>query len=438
MGEGDFEKLLDSRELKIAVVGLGYVGLPLALAYAAAGFTVFGLDVDGPRIEMLKCGKSYVEDVSDSLLGDAVGLGNFIPSVDPEVLCDADAVVICVSTPFTPAKDPDLTHVVKAAEDLASRLHEGMLVILQSTTYPGTTNEVVKPILEAGGLKAGVDFDLAFSPERVDPGNKTWTVRNTPKVVGALTPEGAERAKLLLEYAMDEPGSVTVLTSPDAAEMTKLLENTFRAVNIALVNEMALLCERMDVDIWEVIRGAATKPFGFMAFRPGPGVGGHCIAVDPHYLAWRARTFDFQARFIELAADANLRMPRHVFHRIARLLNSESKPVRGSRVLVLGAAFKAGVGDTRNSPALSVMEQLAAEGAQVIYSDPHVPELSLNGEVIASAPLTPGELDSADAVVFLVPHEEFDRALVGAGARLIFDAVNAMEDVEVTGRLERL
>ncbi|RIK09441.1 MAG: UDP-N-acetyl-D-glucosamine dehydrogenase [Acidobacteria bacterium] len=438
MGNDDFESLLESRELKIAVVGLGYVGLPLALAYAASGFAVFGLDVDESRVAMLRDGNSYVEDVSDSLLGDAVGSGNFIPTVDPDVLCDADAVVICVSTPFTPAKDPDLTHVVKAAEDLGSRLHQGMLVILQSTTYPGTTNEVVKPILEAGGLKAGVDFDLAFSPERVDPGNKTWTVRNTPKVVGALTPEGAEKAKLLLEYAMDGPGSVTVLSSPDAAEMTKLLENTFRAVNIALVNEMALLCERMDVDIWEVIRGAATKPFGFMAFKPGPGVGGHCIAVDPHYLAWRARTFDFQAKFIELAADANLRMPRHVFHRIARLLNSESKPVRGSKILVLGAAFKAGVGDTRNSPALSVMQQLADEGAQVTYSDPHVPELVINGELIASVPLTGAELSSADAVVFLVPHEEFDRTSVGAGASLIFDAVNAMEGVEVAGRLERL
>lgn len=438
MAEVGFEHQLDSRELKIAVVGLGYVGLPLALAYAASGFTVYGLDLDLARVDALRNGASYVEDIEDELLANAVASGNFTPTDDPDVLRESDAVVICVSTPFTVAKDPDLTYVVRAAEDLANRLHEGMLVILQSTTYPGTTNEVVRPILESSGLKAGVDFDLAFSPERVDPGNKVWTVRNTPKVVGALTPEGAERAKLLLEYAMEERGLVTVLSSPDAAEMTKLLENTFRAVNIALVNEMALLCERMDVDIWEVIKGAATKPFGYMAFKPGPGVGGHCIAVDPHYLAWRARTFDFQAKFIELAADANLRMPRHVFHRVARLLNSDSKAVRGSLILVLGAAFKAGVGDTRNSPAVSVMEQLAAEGARVSFSDPHVDELLINGEMLTSTALTEDAISAADAVVFLVPHEEYDRALIGAKAGLIFDAVNAMDEYAVSGKLERL
>lgn len=438
MNEATFEERIRSRNYVIAVVGLGYVGLPLAVTYASEGFQVFGLDLNADRVASLMSGQSYVEDVENRLLSEVLASEKFEPGTDPDVLKRADAVIICVSTPFTAAKEPDLSYVINAAESLALRLREGMLVILQSTTYPGTTSEVVKPILESSGLRAGVDFDLAFSPERVDPGNKTWTVRNTPKVVGALTTEGAKKARFLLEVAMDKPGSVTVLSSPEAAEMTKLLENTFRAVNIALVNEMALLCERMGVDIWEVIRGASTKPFGFMPFYPGPGVGGHCIAVDPHYLAWRARTFDFQAKFIELAADANLRMPRHVFHRIARLLNSESKAVRGSKILILGAAFKAGVGDTRNSPAVRVMEQLVSEGALVSYSDPHVPEVVIEGKVARSVALTPEVLNKSDVVVFLVPHSEFDRHLVAAHAGLIFDSVNAMAGTRPVGKLEKL
>lgn len=435
---GAFEDRIAARDLSIAVVGLGYVGLPLALAYADAGFTVTGFDVDEKRVAVLKAGQTYIEDVSEAELSAAVGEGRFVPTDQPDCLGEADAVVICVSTPFTPAKDPDLTYVVTAAETLAPRLRPGALVILQSTTYPGTTNEVVRPILERGGLVAGEDFDLAFSPERVDPGNKSWTVTNTPKVVGAVTERGAERARILLEVAMASTGQVTVLSSPDAAEMTKLLENTFRAVNIALVNELALLCERMGVDIWEVIRGASTKPFGFMPFTPGPGVGGHCIAVDPHYLAWRARTFDFQAKFIELAAEANLRMPRHVFHRIARMLNSVEKSVRGARVLALGAAFKPGVADTRNSAAVAVMEQLASEGADLSFSDPHVSSIEIGGRETKSVEMTAELLADSDIVVFLVGHADFDVALVAESAPLIFDAVNAMAGTAPAGRLEHL
>lgn len=435
---GEFARRLKSRDIKIGVVGLGYVGLPLALAYADAGFSVSGLDVDESRIAELIAGDSYIEDISGADVARLVGSGRFTPTTDADCLTLVDAVVICVSTPFTAAKDPDLTYVVDAAEALAPRLARGALVILQSTTYPGTTNEVVRPILESAGMTAGVDFDLAFSPERVDPGNQTWTVRNTPKVVGAVTPEGAERARLLLEHAMEEDGGVTILSSPDAAEMTKLLENTFRAVNIALVNELALLSERMGVDVWEVIRGASTKPFGFMPFRPGPGVGGHCIAVDPHYLAWRARTFDFQAKFIELAADANLRMPRHVFHRVARMLNSATKPVRGSKILAVGAAFKPGVGDTRNSPAVEVMNLLDAEGAEVVFADPYVSSVEVGGREIAAVELDAETIRESDVVVLLVPHRELDLDLIARNADLIFDSVNAMAEITPTGRIERL
>ncbi len=435
-----FAAAVESRSLEVGVIGLGYVGLPLAVSYADAGFTTVGVDVDESRVEALKRGESYVEDVDSSRLAEVVTKGRFVPTSSFEAIRECGAVFICVPTPYTPAKDPDLSYVVQASESVCEHMAPSTLVILQSTTYPGTTNEVVRPILERGGRRVGVDFNLAFSPERVDPGNTCWTVENTPKVVGGVTAECSEKAALLLAAPMsaDAPLKTRIVSTPEVAELTKLLENTFRAVNIALVNEMALLCEKMGVDIWEVIEAAETKPFGYMPFRPGPGVGGHCIAVDPYYLAWRARTFDFHARFIELAAEANSRMPEYTAQRAARLLNSVGKPVRGSRVLALGAAFKANVSDTRNSPALKVMEILAAQGAELAYSDPLVPTVEVGGKKLESVALDKEILESSDLVLGLVAHRDFDVDLVLGHAQLIFDAANVFGGRPAKGRMERL
>ncbi len=435
-----FAAAVESRSLEVGVIGLGYVGLPLAVSYAGAGFTTIGVDVDETRVAALKRGESYVEDVDSARLVELVSQGRLIPSSTFEAIRRCGAVFICVPTPYTPAKDPDLSYVVQASESVCEHMAPSTLVILQSTTYPGTTNEVVRPILERGGRRVGVDFNLAFSPERVDPGNTRWTVENTPKVVGGVTAECAEKAALLLAAPMsaDAPLKTRIVSTPEVAELTKLLENTFRAVNIALVNEMALLCEKMGVDIWEVIEAAETKPFGYMPFRPGPGVGGHCIAVDPYYLAWRARTFDFHARFIELAAEANSRMPEYTAQRAARLLNSAGKPVRGSKVLALGAAFKANVSDTRNSPALKVMEILAAQGAELVYSDPLVPAVEVGGKKLESVALDKEVLESSDLVLGLVAHSDFDVDLVLGHAPLIFDAANVFGGRPAKGRMERL
>lgn len=436
----EFEAAVRNRSLIVGVIGLGYVGLPIAISYAQAGFRTFGYDVDSSRVATLRAGQSYIDDVVDSVVAEAIGAERLMPTSDPASIKECDAVFICVPTPYTPAKDPDLAYVIDASQTVGEYMTSGTLVIVQSTTYPGTTNEVVRPILERGGKRVGLDFNLAFSPERVDPGNKKWTVANTPKVVGGVTPECAEKASALLAAAMSEdaPLKTHIVSTPEAAELTKLLENTFRAVNIALVNEMALLCERMGVDIWEVIEAAETKPFGYMGFRPGPGVGGHCIAVDPYYLAWRARTFDFHARFIELAAEANSRMPEYTAQRVARMLNSIGKPVRGSSILGLGVSFKAGVSDTRNSPAVRVLEILASLGASISYSDPHVERVTIGGTVYESIPLTKNSIDSVDVVVGLVAHPEFDTELVLGSAKLIFDAANIFGGRPAKGRLERL
>jgi UDP-N-acetyl-D-glucosamine dehydrogenase len=435
-----FAEAVRDRSMSVGVIGLGYVGLPIAISYASAGFRTVGFDIDTSRIQQLLEGSSYVEDVDSELVANLVTSESLIPVSTPSSISECDAVFICVPTPYTPAKDPDLGYVIAATETVAKNMKPGVLVILQSTTYPGTTNEIVRPILERGGRKLGIDFNLAFSPERVDPGNKVWTVENTPKVVGGVTPECSERAALLLAAPMSDNVSLRtrIVSTPEAAEMTKLLENTFRAVNIALVNELALLCERMGVDIWEVIEAAETKPFGFMPFRPGPGVGGHCIAVDPYYLAWRARTVDFHARFIELAAEANSRMPEYTAQRASRMLNSVGKPLNGSKVLALGAAFKAGVSDTRNSPALRVMEILAEQGAVVSYHDPYVDRITLSGESLESVPLSREVVDSADLVIGLVAHDEIDADLVLSSAKLIFDAANIFGGRPAKGRLERL
>jgi UDP-N-acetyl-D-glucosamine dehydrogenase len=421
-----FVEKVRTRDAVVGVVGLCYVGLPLATGFADAGFTSIGFDVDQERIARLAEGRSHVEDVTDDVVDRLVRGGRFRPTADGADLARADAVFISVPTPFDDSKTPDLTFVRAAAETVRAALHPGMLVILQSTTYPGTTSEVVQPVLERDGLQVGRDIFLAFSPERVDPGNERWHVRNTPKVVGGTSPACATMAAELLDAVLDVPGGVMVLGSPAAAEMTKLLENTYRAVNIALVNELAVLCHEMGIDVWEVIDGAATKPFGFQAFRPGVGPGGHCIPVDPYYLSWRARAFDFQTKFIELAADTNLRMANHVRDRVLAHLNKLGRSLHDAQVLALGVSFKARVSDVRNSRAVRVIELLEQAGASVTYSDPMVASLVIGGRERKSVDLTPEIIDSADLAIVLVAHEGWPVAHLRSCSTPVFDAVNML------------
>ncbi|HVE47454.1 MAG TPA: nucleotide sugar dehydrogenase [Acidimicrobiales bacterium] len=431
-----FEARLAAKDLTIGVVGLGYVGLPLAITYAEAGFTCIGADVDAERAASLNAGASHIEDVTSERVAAVLEAERFYATADPQHLREADVVFVCVPTPFDRAKTPDLSFVRAAIADVAAVLCPGMLIVLQSTTFPGTTTEVCQPILESAGLKAGVDFHLAFSPERVDPGNATWTVRNTPKVVGGVTAVSAERARAVLEAVMERPGLVTVLSSPAAAEMTKLFENTYRAVNIAMVGELAMLSHEMGLDIWEVVDGAATKPFGFQPFYPGVGPGGHCIPVDPYYLSWRAREFDFQTKFIELAADTNLRMAHYVTKRVQDFLNRSGHPLRGARVLALGASFKPGVSDVRNSRAVRVMELLEEGGAMVSYADPHVASVTVGGRARKAVELSDG-LPAADIVVVLVGHQNWPMETILQSGTPVFDAVNATAGF-ATAHVERL
>ena len=421
----DFASRVATRELVIGVVGLGYVGLPLSISYAESGFRSIGFDIDPERAAALNRGLSHIDDVSSDRVSAMIAAERFSATAVTEPLGHADVIFICVPTPFDKAKVPDLSFVRAATHAVAEILRPGMLVVLQSTTYPGTTTEIVQPILEERGLRAGVDFHLAFSPERVDPGSTSWTVHNTPKVVGGLTLACTERACALLEAVMDDPGLVHPVGSPATAEMSKLLENTYRAVNVALVNELAMLSHEMGIDTWEVIDAAATKPFGFEAFYPGIGPGGHCIPVDPHYLSWKAREFDFQTKFIEVAADVNSGMARYVVGRVQAMMNRQGRTLNGSKVLCLGAAFKPGVSDVRNSRAIRVMELLEHEGARVEYADPHVPALTLGGTQRKSFALSDVASAGFDVGVVLVggadwPLDELDDAGVP-----VFDAVNA-------------
>jgi UDP-N-acetyl-D-glucosamine dehydrogenase len=422
-----------SKQARIAVIGCGYVGLPLAVRLAECGFSVVGIDVDQQRVRTLREGISPIMDVSHERLSEQIRSGALSASGDFDKLRETDVIFVTVPTPFDKAKQPDLRFVVAASESIAPRLRSQQLVILESTTFPGTTDEVMRPILERGGLKAGLDFYLAFSPERIDPGNREFGIHNTPKVVGGVDEKSAELAALVLQQVVG-PGEVHIVSSARVAELTKLLENTFRAVNIALVNELAMLCDRMDISVWEVIEAAATKPYGFMPFYPGPGVGGHCIPVDPYYLAWKAREFDFQTRFIELAADTNRAMPFFTATRVRRLLNEAGCSLRGAKILMLGAAFKKDIDDARNSPAIRVMEILRSDGADVQYHDALVPEVTLGETLFAkngggvrlrSVPLNASVLAAADCVVILVDHSRVDYDMVLARARLVFDAVNA-------------
>jgi UDP-N-acetyl-D-glucosamine dehydrogenase len=429
-------------EARICVIGLGYVGLPHAAAFGEAGFTVLGLDLNRGRVANVNQGISDIPDVPSPRLAALVEAGRLIATTDYSCLGGVDVVLICVPTPFDAMKTPNLSYIVAAAEGIQPHLRRGQMVILQSTTYPGTTEEVVQPILERSGLVAGQDFHLVFSPERIDPGNPNFGAQNIPKVVGGLTPEGTALACELFGHLTPQ---VHAVSTPRAAEMTKLLENIFRSVNIALVNELALLMERMDIDVWEVIEAAKTKPFGFMAFTPGPGVGGHCIPVDPYYLSWKAREFDFYTKFIELAAEVNADMPEHVVRLVTTGLNRAGKSLKGARILVLGVAFKRNIDDPRNSPAERVIELLLDAGAQVAYHDPHVPRFAVGGKalhreqlVLESVPLETG-LDHIDAAVIVTGHSAVDYATVVSQAGLVIDTVNVTAGLpEANGKVIRL
>jgi len=419
---------ITNRTARVAVIGLGYVGLPLATAFAKAGFRTTGVELNQRKVDSIAAGRSYIPDVPDEDLAVHVQSGRLSATPDYDVLRDVDAIFICVPTPYDAQRAPDLSYIRSASDGIQPRLKPGQLIVLQSTTYPGTTEEIVLPILEQSGLKAGTDFYLAFSPERIDPGNKQWSAYNTPKVVGGLTPECTQLAADLLRQ-MGAP--VYPVSSPRAAELTKLLENTFRAVNIALVNELALLTERMGIDFWEVVEAARTKPFGFMPFFPGPGVGGHCIPVDPYYLSWKAREYDYYTEFIELAGEVNQAMPYHVVDLVCQALSMRGKPLNGARVLVLGVAFKPDIDDARNSPAERVIELLLARGTDVRYHDPYVPRFHVGADVfhrdevwLESVPLNGQEIAAADCVVVVTGHHSLDYESVVRQAELVVDTCN--------------
>ncbi|HET8652527.1 MAG TPA: nucleotide sugar dehydrogenase [Gaiellaceae bacterium] len=401
-----------------AVIGAGYVGVPLAHTFATAGRSVLLIDISQEVVDGLNRGESHIIDVPSEELAPLVESGRIRATTDYNEIRRADAILIALPTPLSKQREPDLSIVISAAEQISVRLRNGHLVVLESTTYPRTTREVIQPILESTGLKAGLDFHLAFSPERVDPGNGTWTTRNVPKVVGGITPECTERAARLYEGAVD---SVHRVSTPEAAELTKLLENIFRSVNIALVNELAQLCERMEIDVWEVIEAAATKPFGFMSFQPGPGLGGHCIPIDPFYLTWKAREYDFSTEFIELAGKVNENMPYYCRSLVSQALNhGRQKSLSGSRVLVLGVAYKADIGDTRESPAIKLIELLRGAGAEVAYHDPFVPELHEPG--LRSVDFDPS---AYDCVVVVTAHSQIDYADLVEKAHVVVDLRNA-------------
>jgi len=423
------EERIRNKRAKIGIIGLGYVGLPLAVEYADKGFQVVGIDTDRAKVSKVNEGQNYIGDVEDERLKAVVEAGRLRARTDYGDIPDLDVIFICVPTPFTRNKDPDIACIIQAAEGIASGLRKGHVVILKSTTFPETTEKVVQPILERTGLKVGKDFYLAFSPERIDPGRKDFTTANTPVVVGGVTPECTRMAKLAIEQIV---AKVHPVSSPRVAEMEKLLENIFRSVNIALVNELAQLCDRMgNIDIWEVIEAAATKPFGFMPFYPGPGIGGHCILVDPYYLSWKAREYDFHTNFIELAAETNESMPYYVFGLVVRSLSQNGVPLNKARILILGVAFKRDVDDTRNSPALKIMEIMQKRGVfTLVYNDPYVPEVEVNGITYQSQPLTADLLTSADCVLIATGHSAYDYDFIVRHAKLVVDTRNATKFVK--------
>jgi UDP-N-acetyl-D-glucosamine dehydrogenase len=420
------KKLIESHNASAAVIGLGYVGLPLAMEMLAAGFNVIGIDLDPNKIATLQEGKSYIRDVDDQFISNAISSGRFFPTSDFGTLAKADTVSICVPTPLSKSRDPDISFILAATEEIRKYLHKNQLIVLESTTYPGTTEELILPELEVSGLKVGSDFYLAFSPERIDPGNKAFTTRNTPKIVGGITPECTQIAQLFYSQFIEK---VFPVSSTKCAEMVKLLENTFRSVNIGMVNEMAQMCDLLGVDVYEVIDAAATKPFGFIPFYPGPGLGGHCIPIDPHYLAWKLKALNFQARFIELASEINGMMPAVVISLVADGLNRSAKSIRNSKILVLGVAYKKDVSDCRESPALDVMRMLSEKGADLTYNDPYVPMLRLGKNTLESVELSQEAIGKQDCVIILTDHSEYDFKQITAAARLLIDTRNATKDL---------
>lgn len=409
-------------EITLGVVGLGYVGVPLAVEAAqAAGIRVLGFDVQQRVVDGLNAGRSHIQDVASEVVAQLVDAGHFAATTDLARMAECDAISICVPTPLSKTRDPDVSFILSATEAVAATLQPGQLIVLESTTYPGTTREVMLPALESKGLEVGKDFFLCFSPERVDPGNPHWVTKNTPKVIGGVTPFCREAGVALYERFID---TMVPVSSSEAAEMTKILENTFRAVNIGLVNETALIADRLGVDVWEVIDAAATKPFGFMKFTPGPGLGGHCIPVDPHYLSWKMKTLNYKTRFIELASEINAEMPNFVVGKVREALNRHRKSVNGSRILLLGVAYKKDIDDLRESPALDVLHLLEADGAEVDYHDPFVPVVNEDGESRSSVELTDEALATADAVVIVTDHSAFDYDRILEESRILVDARN--------------
>ncbi len=418
-------KKIASKEATLGVIGLGYVGLPLAVEFARAGFSVVGYDVDQKKVAELTAGRSYIPDVPSEHLAEVVKNGKFVATTDAKRLAAADIIDICVPTPLRKTKDPDMTYVVQAVEATAAILRKGQLIILESTTYPGTTVEVVQPTLAAKGFTPGTDFYLAFSPERVDPGNPNYQTKNIPKVVGGINDDSTRAAVAFYEQVMD---TVVPVSSPSVAEMVKLLENTFRAVNIGLVNEIAMMCHRMKIDVWEVIDAAKTKPFGFMPFYPGPGLGGHCIPIDPHYLSWKARQYNFEARFIDLAGNVNAAMPEFVVQLVIDALNSQRKSLNGARVHIIGVAYKRDVNDLRESPALEVLELLAHRGAQVSYTDPYVPQFKHVHLDLATVDEKHMH-ENVDCGVIITDHKVFDYVAMVNRFPLLVDTRNALKGV---------
>ena len=413
----------ERREALFGIIGLGYVGLPLAVELGRAGFRVLGYDVSTRVVDGLNAGRSHIKDISDADLQEVLKAGRFEATADPARLGEPDAISICVPTPLGKYKDPDVSYIVAATEAVTATLRRGQAIILESTTYPGTTREIMLPALESTGLRVGEDFFLAFSPERVDPGNERYHTRNTPKVVGGITEACRRVCCALYQPAID---SLVPVSSTEAAELVKLLENTFRSVNIGLVNEMAIVCEKLGVNVWEVIDAAATKPFGFMKFTPGPGLGGHCIPIDPHYLAWKMRGLNYKTRFIDLAGEVNTEMPVFWVRQAIEALNRHSRSMRGSKVLVLGVAYKKDIDDMRESPALDIIRLLEQQGAQVSYHDPHVTSFSENGHDFHSVPLTEAAVAEADCVLVVTDHTAIDFPMVQRKARLVVDTRNAM------------
>ena len=424
------EKILH-KKARVGIIGLGYVGLPEAVALAKVGFRVTGIDSNKNKVEKVNKGLCYIADIRAGELREVVRRGKLHATANPSAIKNLDVVCICVPTPFNVYKEPDLSYVREATEQIVQNLRYGQLIILESTTYPGTTREIMLPLLEKGGRKVGRDFYLAFSPERIDPGNEEYCITNTPKVVGGMTGKCTELGGLFFSQFVSK---VIPVSNPEIAEMAKLLENIFRNVNIALVNELMLLCDRMKINIWEVIEAAKTKPFGFMSFKPGPGVGGHCIPVDPVYLSWKAREYDFHTRFIELAAEVNSNMPYYVVSKILKLLQRRGKSISRGRILILGTAFKKDISDVRNSPALKVIELLKAEGVKVFYNDPYVSTIKIGADILKSTKLTSALLRSADCAVILTDHSNYDYGWIVKNSRLILDTRNVIKK----GKVERL